>query len=113
MRIITYFVGLLVFTGFIYVFQFMKDIKRIEVDRTTGISGKITGVNRARGYKIYLNGSNQPYSFDDFFNRAIAGNDGLGYFIELKDSVEKKPNSDTLCLTRGRVKTYWLFEKNP
>jgi hypothetical protein len=81
----------------------------VAVNQDLGLAGKVTGYNKARGNKIYLNSSPVPYTFDDFENQELTRNDGLGYYLEQGDSVYKAPNAKVLRLVRhGQGSTWFL-----
>lgn len=85
--------------------------KVVFINQELGIAGKVTGVNKARGYKIYLDGSDTPYNFDDFEHATMRPNNGLGYYLESGDLVEKKPSSTTIKVDRGGQQSEWYFVK--
>ena len=79
------------------------------VNKELLINGTVTGVNKARGYKIYLNNSDTPYNFDHFYNFSVSLDDALGYYISVGDIVKKASNSDTLKLIRNNKTQFWLY----
>ncbi|MDQ2771914.1 MAG: hypothetical protein M3Y54_15605 [Bacteroidota bacterium] len=83
----------------------------IFINQELGMTGTVTGVNKARGYKIYLDSSDVPYNFDAFENPAMRPNNGLGYYLERGDLVEKKPSSTTITVDRGGQQSEWHFVK--
>jgi len=93
----------------IYQFFFMDLKKPIIVNKSIGIKGKVTGINRARGYKIFIDDSKAFYNFDQFSNSDIGGNHGLGYYVQLGDSINKRPGSDTLKLSRSGEISFWYY----
>lgn len=99
---------------FIYVFFFKDDSptrKVVFINQELGVSGQVTGFNKARGFKIYLNSTDVPYNFDAFVNEQVAPHDGLGYYLEPGDFVTKQPNSTTLTLKRKGQESEWKFTK--
>ena len=112
MRIWSYLLILVAFAFVINLWFFQKDIQRTDIGYSTFISGRVTGINRARGYKIYLDDTKTPYNFDNFSNDIISKNNGLGYYVDFKDSIYKQQNSDTLCLIRNGNVSYWTLSKN-
>jgi hypothetical protein len=81
------------------------------VNEEIGISGKVTGYNKARGFKIYINSSEVPYNFDSFQSREVAPNFSLGYYLEHGDSLTKSPNSSVVVVTRNGQVSEWHFVK--
>lgn len=79
----------------------------VVVNQDLGLASKVTGYNKARGYKIYLNASDVPYNFDRFENQALAQRNGLGYYLEQGDSVYKLPNAKVLRLVRQGQGSSW------
>ena len=51
----------------------------VYVNQEIGVSGRVTGYNKARGYKIFLNNTTTPYNFDAFASEQYKPDFGLGY----------------------------------
>lgn len=111
MRGFKYIFILVFFAAWIYIMFFQTETRRTEIGYASFVSGRVTGINRARGYKIYLNDSKIAYNFDNFSNDKISKDNWLGYYLEFKDSIYKKQNSDSLCLIRNGNLTYWTLSK--
>jgi hypothetical protein len=94
-------------------FVFFSDITNtngvVFVTPELGISGKIVAASKSRGYRIYLGASRTPYNVDAYKNAQVAPHNGLGYYAEMGDIIEKKPNSTTLTLTRNGVVSQWQY----
>lgn len=83
------------------------------VNQELGIAGEVTGFNKARGYKIYLDSTDTPYNFDRFENAQIQPNSGLGHYLEHGDSLTKSPNSSVVVVTRNGRVSEWHFVNPP
>jgi len=94
----------------IYRFVLIDSKKPIIVNKIIGIKGKVTGINRARSYKIFINDSEIPYNFDKFSNTEIGGNDRLSYYLDFGDGIDKGSNSDTLKLNRNGKVSFWYYQ---
>jgi hypothetical protein len=94
----------------IYRFVLIDSKKPIIINKIIGIKGKVTGINKARGFKIFINDSENPYNFDKFSNTEIGGNDRLGYYLDFGDSIDKGSNSDTLKLNRNGKVSFWYYQ---
>jgi hypothetical protein len=97
-----------------YKFFFAEDSlapKVVFISKELGIAGKVTGFNKARGYKIYINSSVAPYSFDDFENTQLMPGKSLGYYLEQGDSVNKRPGADTVLVVRESQLSKWCLVK--
>jgi hypothetical protein len=79
----------------------------VVIDQNLGLAGKVTGYNKARGNKIFLNSSDVPYNFDSFENEALAQLNGLGYYLEQGDSVYKSPNAPVVRVVRAGQRSTW------
>jgi hypothetical protein len=79
----------------------------VVINQDLGLASEVTGYNKARGYKIYLNSSDVPYNFDRFENQALAQRSGLGYYLEQGDSVYKLPNANVLRVVRRGAQSTW------
>jgi hypothetical protein len=93
-----------------YKFFFADDSptrKVVFITKELGIAGEVTGYNKARGYKIYLDSSDTPYNFDAFANEQFMPDYGLGYYLEQGDSVNKLPNSTILTLQKNGKTSQW------
>jgi hypothetical protein len=93
-----------------YKFFFADDSptrKVVFITKELGIAGEVTGYNKARGYKIYLDSSDTPYNFDAFANEQFMPDYGLGYYLEQGDSVNKLPNSTILTLQKSGKTSQW------
>lgn len=104
--------GLLVFllVGFmLYKFFFGSSATHnvVYVNQAIGVSGRVTGCNKARGYKIFLNNTKTPYNFDAFASEQYKPDFGLGYYLEQGDSVSKEPNSLLLTLHKNGRASQW------
>jgi hypothetical protein len=73
----------------------------VVINRELGISGEVAVRSDSRGYRIYLDSSRVPYSFDEFTNEQLAPNEGLGYYLRAGDSVCKAPQATQLVLKRN------------
>lgn len=81
----------------------------VYVNQEIGVNGRVTGFNKARGYKIFLNNTTTPYNFDAFASEQYKPDFGLGYYLEQGDSVSKEPNSKQLTLHKnGRTSQWYL-----
>lgn len=99
-----------------YKFFFADDSptrKVVFVNKELGVAGEVTGFNKARGYKIYINSSDTPYNFDDFENEQIIPNSGLGYYLEHGDSIAKSPNSSIVLVKRKGQLSEWHLVEQP
>ena len=81
----------------------------VVINQDLGLAGIVTGYNKARGYKIYLNSSNVPYNFDRFENQALTQRNGLGYYLEQGDSVYKSCNDKVLRVVRQGQRSTWYL----
>lgn len=109
-------VALLVVGGVLYKLFVVDDSPRknvVVVTRELGLAGRVTGYNKARGYKIYLDSSDVAYNFDAFQNAAVAPGEGLGYYLERGDSVAKTPNSGSIGVTRQGQLSEWRLPPAP
>jgi hypothetical protein len=79
----------------------------VAINQDLGLVGEVTGYNKARGYKIFLNSSVVPYNFDGFENQALAQHNGLGYYLEQGDSVYKAANTKVLRVVRRGQRSTW------
>jgi len=79
----------------------------VYVNQEIGVSGRVTGYNKARGYKIFLNNTTTPYNFDAFASEQYRPDFGLGYYLEQGDSVSKQPNSKLLILHKNGRTSEW------
>jgi hypothetical protein len=77
------------------------------INQDLGLVGRVTGYNKARGNKIFLNSSAVPYNFDQFENLALAQHNGLGYYLVQGDSVYKLPNARVLRIVRQGQQSIW------
>lgn len=85
-----------------YSFFFTEPTSHVVViNRELGISGEVIVRSDARGYRIYLDSSQVPYSFDEFANEQLAPHQGLGYYLRPGDSVYKAPQATQLVLKRN------------
>jgi hypothetical protein len=79
----------------------------VVINRELGISGEVAVRSDSRGYRIYLDSSRVPYSFDEFTNEQLAPNEGLGYYLRAGDSVYKAPQATQLVLKRNGQASTW------
>jgi hypothetical protein len=79
----------------------------VYINQELGVSGRVTGYNKARGFKIFLDNSTTPYNFDAFANKQFMPDYGLGYYLEQGDSVNKLPNSTVLTLQKNGKTSQW------
>ena len=102
--------ALLIF-GLAVRFVFFSDITNtngvVFVTPELGISGKVAVASKGRGFRVYLGTSRTPYNVDAYENNWVAPHDGLGYYAEVGDVIDKQPNSTTLTLTRNGVVSQW------
>lgn len=116
-RVIARVMGLLVLVLVTYKWWFSDYNPQLAgvtvVNADIGIKGTVTGYNRARGYKIYINSSETPYNFDAFVNERLSPDDSLGYYLVPGDSISKQPNSPVLRLTRGGQVSEWRWVAPP
>lgn len=93
-----------------YCFFFAEPTSHVVViNRELGISGEVAVRSDSRGYRIYLDSSRVPYSFDEFTNEQLAPHEGLGYYLRPGDSVCKAPHATRLVLKRqGQASTWRL-----
>jgi len=86
----------------------------VVINRELGISGRVTVHSDSRGYRVYLDSSRVPYSFDDFVNEQLAPHNALGYYLRPGDSVAKAPHATQVVVTRnGQVSTWQLAPPAP
>jgi hypothetical protein len=78
----------------------------VVINRELGISGEVAVRSDSRGYRIYLDSSRGPYSFDEFTNEQLAPHEGLGYYLRAGDSVYKATH---LVLKRQGQASTWYF----
>jgi len=79
----------------------------VVINQDLGLVGEVTGYNKARGYKLFLNSSGVPYNFDAFENQTLAQHNGLGYYLERGDSVYKPVNAKALRVVRRGQRSTW------
>jgi hypothetical protein len=94
----------------LYKFFFAPDPSThgvVYINQELGISGRVTGYNKARGFKIFLDNSAIPYNFDAFANEQFTPDYGLGYYLEQGDLVNKLPNSSVLTLQKNGKTSQW------
>lgn len=106
------FAALLIVAVVVYKFFLANDSptrKVVYINQELGIRGEVTGYNKARGFKIYLNNSEVPYNFDAFQNEQVKPDFGLGYYLEQGDSLVKSPHSTVLLVRRGGQASEWHF----
>lgn len=109
--VVGFLVFLLVAFG-LYKFFFAPDPSThgvVYINQELGVSGRVTGYNKARGFKIFLDNSTTPYNFDSFANKDFMPDYGLGYYLEQGDSVNKLPNSSVLTLQKNGKTSQWHF----
>lgn len=111
--VIRVFVIIVVVIG-IYKFFFADDSptrKLVFINRELGIAGEVTGFDKARGYKIYLNSSDTPYNFDNFENAQLLPNTSLGYYLKHGDQLKKEPNTAVIFVKRkGQISEWYLVK---
>lgn len=81
--------------------------KVVFITEELGIAGRVTGFNKARGFKIYINSSEVPYNFDNFQNQEVSPNFSLGHYLIHGDSISKSPNSTVVLVRRGEQISEW------
>ena len=92
----------------LYYFFFAEPPPHVVViNRELGISGEVAVHSDSRGYRIYLDSSRVPYSFDEFSNEQLAPHQGLGYYLRPGDSVYKAPQATQLVLKRNGQASIW------
>jgi len=94
----------------LYKFFFAPDPSThgvVYINQKLGVSGRVTGYNKARGFKIFLDNSTTPYNFDAFASEEFTPDYGLGYYLEQGDSVTKLPNSSVLTLQKNGKTSQW------
>jgi len=110
------FIAFLLIAFGLYKFFFAPDSATHQVVYITqelGVNGRVTGYNKARGFKIFLNNSATPYNFDAFANERFMPDYGLGYYLEQGDSVNKSPNSPVLTLEKNGQTSQWHLMPTP
>jgi hypothetical protein len=103
--------GLVIALVGIYSFFFAEPTSHVVViNRELGVSGEVAVRSDSRGYRVYLDSSRVPYSFDEFTNEQLAPHQGLGYYLRAGDSVYKAPHATQLVLKRqGQASTWHLI----
>jgi hypothetical protein len=97
----------IVLVGF-YSFFFAEPTSQVVViNQELGISGAVTMRSDSRGYRVYLDSSRVPYSFDEFINEQLAPREGLGYYLREGDWVSKAPHATQLVLKRQGQGSTW------
>jgi hypothetical protein len=65
----------------------------VVINRELGISGEVAVRSDSRGYRIYLDSSRVPYSFDEFTNEQLAPNEGL----RREDNQRSQSRAAAMC----------------
>jgi hypothetical protein len=108
--LVPHLLGLAIALFGFYSFFFAEPTSHVVViNRELGISGEVTVRSDSRGYRIYLDSSRVPYSFDEFTNEQLAPQQGLSYYLRPGDTVYKAPHATRLVLKRQGQTSTWHF----